>query len=227
MSKEIFLVVEGATEQLFCERVLAPYMALSGVYVHASQIRKKGTNGGDVRFSRAKVSILGYLKQRADTLVGTFVDYYGLKEWPELDAVRQAVNLPPSDVASRLQNAAIREIERLVPETEVRSRFFPFVSVHEFETLLFSNPQVLAVHLGVAVGKVEAILDACGSPEQINNSPQTAPSKRILALASNVYGKTTDGVSIAARIGIDCMRQQCPIFDGWLNLLESSASNPV
>jgi len=82
MNSEVYLVVEGATEQLFVERILAPYCAMHGAYLHPTQVPKKGEKGGDVRFSRVKTCVGNFLKQRSDTRVGTFFDYYGLHYHP-------------------------------------------------------------------------------------------------------------------------------------------------
>jgi hypothetical protein len=60
---------------------------------------------------------------------------------------------------------------------------------------------------------------ATTSPEDINDSPETAPSKRILAAMSG-YQKTFHGPLIACDIGIDPMRAACPHFDQWLRALE-------
>ena len=77
MSKELYLVVEGQTEQFFAERVLAPYFAVRNIFVRAMMIPKKGSKGGDVKFERVKSCVSNLLKQRRDTIVATFVDYYG------------------------------------------------------------------------------------------------------------------------------------------------------
>ena len=69
---------------------------------------------------------------------------------------------------------------------------------------------------------MDKVLAECGSPEQINNSPETAPSKR-LEKWNGQYGKTTDGIAIAAAIGIVRMREKCPLFDAWLCALERKA----
>lgn len=45
MSKvEIYIVVEGQTEQTFVREILAPYMGQSGIYLHPSLIGKPGHN---------------------------------------------------------------------------------------------------------------------------------------------------------------------------------------
>ena len=99
-------------------------------------------------------------------------------------------------------------------------RFIPYVSMHEFEALLFSDPRILAEQLRVAQADVEVILTKCGEPEAINDSSMTAPSKR-LANLSERFKKTSTGIAIAKAIGLPTMRRECPLFDAWLTRIEN------
>ncbi|PCI01522.1 MAG: hypothetical protein COB76_01195 [Alphaproteobacteria bacterium] len=60
-------------------------------------------------------------------------------------------------------------------------------------------------------------------PEKINNSPDTAPSKRLLGKTN--YKKTVHGPNIAEEIGLDKIRDICPNFDQWLVEIESLIPN--
>lgn len=71
----------------------------------------------------------------------------------------------------------------------------------------------------VALQHVKA---AFRSPEEINISPLTAPSKRILALFP-AYDKPIHGSLAAMEIGLDTIRKECGRFDGWLKKLEALA----
>lgn len=77
---EVVVLVEGQTEQKFVNEVLSPYMAAKNIFLTPIVISKKGQKGGDVKFQRVKTDICNHLKQRNDTIISTFVDYYGLKE---------------------------------------------------------------------------------------------------------------------------------------------------
>ncbi len=219
MSSEVYLVVEGATEQLFVERVLAPYCAIHGIYLHPTQVPKKGEKGGDVRFARVKTCVGNFLKQRSDTRVGTFLDYYGLKEWPSLDDVRSAQGLSTADIAMKLNDAARQELCREFPDLDVANRFVPFIAVHEFEALLFSDASLLASSLGIDVSNINETLRKYGSPEAINTRPDKIPSKQIEKWLGGRYIKTVQGIAVADKIGIDKMRSACPNFNDWLNRL--------
>ncbi|MCI5222848.1 MAG: DUF4276 family protein, partial [Candidatus Electrothrix sp. AR4] len=68
---------------------------------------------------------------------------------------------------------------------------------------------------------INNLLSMVGSqnPELINDSPATAPSKRILDEISE-YDKATAGVAVAEQIGLPMLRQKCRHFADWLVLLE-------
>lgn len=219
MNSEVYLVVEGATEQLFVERILAPYCAMHGVYLHPTQVPKKGEKGGDVRFARVKTCVGNFLKQRSDTRVGTFFDYYGLKDWPSLDEVRAVRGLSTAEIAQRLNDSATAELAHEFPELNVAGRFVPFMAVHEFEALLFSDTSLLASSLGIDMTLIDETLRVYGSPEAINTRPDKIPSKQIEKWLDGRYIKTVQGIAVADKIGIDKMRFACPNFNDWLNRL--------
>ncbi len=58
----------------------------------------------------------------------------------------------------------------------VAHRFIPYVSMHEFEALLFSNSVILSNELKVQQTVIGDILRTYSDPEAINH--ETAPSKR-------------------------------------------------
>ncbi len=218
---DLYIVAEGATEQMFLDRVLAPYWASRGIFVKATQISKKGQKGGDVKFSRAQRDVVNFLKQRSNTLVATFVDYYGVKEWPGLESARGLNNPSPMQLADTLNSASLAEIVKIGHGLGAAERYIPFVAVHEFESLLFSDVDILASAIDVDRDEIQSVVDAAGSPEGINNSPSTAPSKRLEAWTDGCYGKVADGVTIAGNIGIDKMRSACPNFERWMKSVES------
>lgn len=144
MSKfiEVIAIVEGKTEQVFIESVLQPYLAAKMIFISATQITKPGQKGGDVRFVRAQQDIGNHLKQRGDTFVTTFIDYYGTKEWPGLGTL--APGLTPTQISTHLHDATLQAVNELFGETRSDERFIPYVAMHEFESLLFSDSEILA-----------------------------------------------------------------------------------
>ena len=206
-TKRVHLIVEGQTELLFCRDVLAPYMGERGIILTTSLISKPGSNGGDVKFSRARRDILNHLREKSAPIVSTMVDYYGIKEWPDLEKARKCS--VPQQIADILNEAVRREI---CEDDAARGC--------RFEALLFSRPDVLAIHLGVKQSEVDDLVSDSGGSEYINSGRDTAPSKRILKWCPS-YKKTIDGIAIAKKIGIPTMRNACPLFNEWLNALEA------
>lgn len=215
---EVYVIVEGKTEELFVQRILAPALAMKGVYLYPTQVSKPGQKGGDVRFNRVEKDIRNHLRQRQDTLVATFLDYYGLKDWPGMDRAALA-GRPPEEIARRLSSETISALKRKHPDLDFR-RFIPFIIIHEFEALLFSDADVLARYLGVSRDTVFEVIRRCGGPECINNNPSTAPSKRLEGWMER-YKKTVTGIVIAEEIGLDKIREKCPVFNSWVSELES------
>jgi len=74
--------------------------------------------------------------------------------------------------------------------------------------------------LNVEKDVVGTIINQFGDPEKINNSWETAPSKRLEKLYSR-NKKITTGIKAAKDIGISKMRKECKVFDSWLKQLES------
>lgn len=222
MSKtaNVIVVGEGASEQNFVEQVLAPYLAVKGVFLRATQISKKGEKGGDVKFVRAKRDVINFLKQREDLVVCTFVDYYGVREWPGLDDVRKLHEPTPDVIAKVMNDAAVAEVRNELPNGQAERRYIPFTAVHEFEALLFSDAEILSRELGIDIAIIRDALVESGSPERINTQPETSPSNRLLSWTNGHYSKASRGIVIAGKIGIEKMRSQCPNFDMWLKLLE-------
>ncbi|MCD6460624.1 DUF4276 family protein [bacterium] len=57
-------------------------------------------------------------------------------------------------------------------------------------------------------------------PEEINDNPVKAPSKRLESFNSG-YIKPVMGKIISERIGIQTIRNKCPHFNDWLIKLEN------
>ena len=214
------VVVEGQTEQKFIKDVLAPYLYNKGIFMTPIVASKKGQKGGDIKFQRVKRDIVNILKQSDVDVVSTFMDYYGVKEWPGKDSILS--NSTPGQIAATMNSAAKNEISHDYDYLNPSQRFIPFIAVHEFETLLFSDTKVLAEGLGVDQATVDATVNKFPSLEHINNSRETAPSKRLEAWFPQ-YGKTTTGIAIAKKIPIDTMRSKCPLFNQWLTAIETIA----
>ena len=156
------------------------------------------------------------------------VDYYGLprigpKAWPGRDEASHVGFLAKPDV---VEEALLEDVIGTTGAGFDSSRFIPFVTMHEFEALLFSDCERFALGIGKPelTGALQAIRDAFSNPEEIDDSPDTAPSKRVVAHIPG-YQKPLMGTLAALAIGLDAMRAECPHFDAWLKRLETRSTS--
>jgi hypothetical protein len=149
------------------------------------------------------------------------VDYYGLPQtWPGRERSRSLRSI--EDKAKCVQDAARDEVFAEMGASFNAARFVPFVVMHEFEGLLFSDCGSFSrgISRPDLEGGFQQIRDRFNTPEEINDSPVTAPSKRVGDLVPG-YEKPLLGVLAVLEIGLSRIRAECPHFDGWLRELES------
>ncbi len=223
----LLIHVEGQTEETFVNSVLAPhlyrcgYESVSARLIGNARLRYK--RGGIKAWSSVRQDILRHLKQDPGSLSTTMVDYYGMpqsgtKAWPGRQV---AANLAVDQKALSVGNAIKADIYSELGDDFDRSRFIPYVMMYEFEGLLFSDPLRFAESIGRAElsAPFEEIRDQFNTPEEINDSPLTAPSKRIGTLIAG-YEKPLMGNLAAIAIGLEVIRRECPIFRSWIERLE-------
>jgi len=106
------------------------------------------------------------------------------------------------------------------------TRFIPYVQLHEFETFLMVDPDRLLelfVDRRTGINRLKRNIGIT-QPELINDSPQTAPSKRIIEFVPEYEGlKSSAGPLIAEDIGLARLREACPHFNEWVAKLENLA----
>jgi len=216
----VYVVVEGQTEQTFIRELLAPLLSYKGIYLHPALIGKPGHKGGDIRFERAITDIGNLLKQRFNIYVSTMFDYFRIeRDWPGRKSIKN--NDSAFEKARKMEHETLSVILKEYPDQNVEKRFIPYISMHEFEALLFSDTNILAQIINTDPINIENILKECGEPEEINDNELTAPSKRLQSLCYRKYRKVAMGKIIANSIGINTIRKRCPHFNEWLSKLES------
>lgn len=221
---EVIVLVEGPTEQTFVREVLAPVMQAKNVYMRPALISGVG---GDIRFARAEKEIGIHLKQRNSTYITTMFDYYGIdSDWPGKSEVIQAISTGTKITAPKkgiaMENATLETIQDYYSEFSPDRRFIPYIQMHEFEALLFSDTGILADKINVRERLVTEITQDFDTPEDINDSPDTAPSKRLHSLRKD-YRKVAMGTAITKAIGIQAIREKCIHFNDWLTRIEQLA----
>ena len=224
----LHILVEGQTEETFVNNVLRPALAERMVFTYAHRIttgRKHGRNfrGGLLSWQHVARDLELWMKEDhgQDSWFTTMFDYYALpNNFPDYAA------LPPGDAAERiaqLQTAMADDIGQRLFGFRTAGQFIPYIQQHEFEALLFSDPSAFgAAYPGDSSGirRIESIRKQFETPEDINDGPTTAPSKRIGAIWQD-YKTPVAGLLIAQQIGLPTMRRECPAFDRWVSTLEA------
>jgi hypothetical protein len=216
--------VEGQTEETFVNEVLSAHLRGHGYSAVSARLvgnpRIRGRRGGIRSWQAVRKDILRHLKEDAGAIATTMVDYYALPhDWPgREEAPRQNTTCGKAEHVEAALLAAI--VEDMGPRFDSR-RFVPLVMMHEFEALLFSDPDRFAKGIGRddLAAEMRTIRQGFESPEDIDDSPETAPSRRIARLFPG-YEKPLFGVVAAMEIGLPAIRQECPHFSGWLKRLE-------
>lgn len=220
--------VEGQTEETFVNEMLAPYLYRYGYSRVSARLmgnaRQRNRRGGIKPWPAARKDIMNHLREDPDSRSTTMADYYGLPRsgpegWPGRD---EAATLAFPDKANAIQDALMQDVREHMGGGFNPRRFVPYVMMHEFEALLFSDCDAFSRGIGHPglTSKFQEIRDDFPSPEEINDSPHTAPSGRVKALLPG-YEKTLMGILAALEIGLDAIRSQCPNFRRWLRRLES------
>lgn len=149
----------------------------------------------------------------------TMFDYYALPD--DFPGVEESIDI--QNVRDR-----ISFLEDKFAEDMGSGTFIPYIQLHEFEALLFVDIIRLQIDYPLSSERIRVLkeeTDIYGDPEMINNSPDTAPSKRIIAaLAQDYhYNKVQSGASVTSSIGIDALLKNCRHFNEWIEHIRRSA----
>ena len=202
------------------DAILSPHLATFNLGVSAPRIGSSGKKGGDVTLTRLRENVRNCLLPDRDSYCTTFVDFYGIDDdFPGKKKAGKRSSL--SDKQGVVCDAFVDKLAQTLDEGPMR-RFIPYVQMHEFEGLLFSDPTQLASALRRQdlTQNLWAIRDEFPTPEHINDNSVTAPSKRIQKLFPR-YRKVQEGERAVRAMTLDSIRQECPIFNDWLVKLES------
>lgn len=209
----VHVFCEGQTEETFLREVLRPHFDRYGIWLNAIILRTGPQGkGGVTSFGKLHWQASKKCREDRGAQVTTLIDFYGLPtDFPGLGATGDSF-------------ARADAVEAAMRDSVNEANFMPNLLVHEFESLLFSRPEVFGAWFDDEdlVPALTQVREGFQSPEHINDGLQTAPSKRILGVCEN-YDKVIHGSLISLDIGLDSIRQQCPRFDGWIRKLEHLA----
>lgn len=223
----LLIHLEGETEEMFVNEVLSPHLHAVGWESVSARIvgnaRLRERRGGIKGWNVVRDDITRHLKEDAACYATTMVDFYALpqsgsKAWPGRAAAAQ---LPTALKALHIEAQLCADVQQAMGDGFAPKRFVPFIVMHEFEALLFSDCSAFSKGVGRPdlSDAMQAIRDGFSTPEEINDSPQTAPSKRVESLIPS-YQKPFLGALAALEIGLSRIRAECPHFGAWLSRLE-------
>ncbi len=223
----LHITAEGQTEEKFVRRILQPQLAPMNIFVDARSVltsrdKKAGKSyrGGLLSYEKAKKDIMDWIKQdnNPECRFSTMFDLYALPD-----------DFPGAQEAKNIQDpyAKVDFLEKRLAEDIDHQGFIPYIQQFEFEALLFADLDKFALEYleyDKAIEQLKHTLQSFkDNPELINDGPNTAPSKRILAEIPE-YSKVGSGVIITGMIGLDRIRSKCRHFNDWICRLEGLAS---
>lgn len=213
------VVVEGQTEETFVKEVLGPHLNGFSVAVSVRMVGHRGRQsrkykGGLRQFAPLADDLRRWMREdwSPDVRFSTMVDLYAYPG--DAPGFEGACGLAPRD--------RIVALETALADTVGNRRFIPYIQLHEFETLLFSDLERWAVQFpgrDDAIQKLKEDVAQFQDVELINDGSETAPSRRILKFLPE-YQKVVSGSVLAIEIGITSIRNACPHFDSWVSKLE-------
>lgn len=216
--KYIFVLTEGETELRFVDALLSPYFIPMQCYLNPIAIHTGYADtgapykGGVPPYPRFKQQVMKLLNNPTVNLVTTMIDLYKIP--PSFPGVVDLVN--DTNPYSRVRN-----IEKALEDDVGDARFVAYLSLHDYEALLFADIDITLESLKEAHGNIDSkplLSKRRIPPEEINAQ---SPPSHLVRQACPKYRKPVDGVLIAQKITLPVMRQKCPHFHEWLTKLEA------
>ena len=227
MCLRLNFIVEGQTEERFVNTVLRDHFADRSIVAVAHCVTTRRHRradhlkhrGGLTTYKHARDDIRRWVREdgSGSARFTTMFDLYGLPT----DFPRYADAAEVSDPYARIEI-----LETALGEAIGDRRFIPYIQLHEFEALLFSDLQKLDTQFPDRTSEIQRLLETAtelGSPEFVDDGPTTAPSKRITAaIPEYARRKASAGPIVAAKIGLPMLQSQCRHFRQWLDRLAAA-----
>ncbi|TFF37472.1 DUF4276 family protein [Mucilaginibacter psychrotolerans] len=208
--KRLVFLVEGDTEVIFINQHVIPYLYKDGFKnaMHAQKIitnRQLNKKGGNISYEYLKNDI-GRILAQGNVIITTFLDFFRL----------------PNNFPGYSNNANdISIIENMILE-EFGDLIIPYIQKHEMEALMYSGMDgfKIVVDDEKKLSRLQEIINKYENPEEINTSPQGAPSKRLIEIFK--YDKVLEAEMILEALGIEVIIQKCPGLSAWLQKLKAA-----
>lgn len=199
----IGVVCEGQTETDFMKQLNKKYFNKINISLKPVGINDEQKNiGGNISIAR----VVDFLHKHSNMhpMLTTFIDFYRLKN---------KGNKKVSELEEEIKNEFHKD-------NKYRNKILiPYIQIHETEALWFSDINAI-IQVKNANKKqqedLSKIIEKYKNPEDINDSYETAPSKRLENIFGN-YSKVIDGKEISNKISINIFIEKCPRFSKWVN----------
>ncbi len=221
---QIYVIVEGKSEERFVKEILTDYLVNKNIGIVAEKVitgknsNGKACKGGGNSYRIYKNYIIERIKQYSNQnnfYFSTMIDYYAIPgDFPKLKEAAKIKNIYDK----------INFLEERFEEDIGFKNFIPYLQLHEFETLCFSDINAIQETF-FDMDMLENIrkdIKNYENIELINDSKETAPSKRLDRYTNGLYcqAKVSTGLNILKQIDIEVLRQKCQHFDDWLKKME-------
>lgn len=216
----LYVLVEGQTEERIASALLAEHLRSHGVesaFIAVETARaahgKKHAGGGSWSTWKRNFERLKAQHPGNDVRFSSWFDLFRLpKDFPGLDRHGN-----DKDTVRRAE-----KLEASMADAIGDWRFVPYLQRHEVEALVLASLDSLSSLLDPSErDAVDALREALGSlrPEDVNDGPETAPSRRLEAHIKE-YRKVLHGPLAIEGHGLAGVRAACPRFDAWVGRLE-------
>ncbi len=221
--KKIFIVTEGQSETNFVNKIMVPFFADRCTLIPNTVITKTDSRhgkihkGGVVNYAQIRNTLcktLATASKNKNSYVTTMFDLYGLP-----------ADVPGATDAQKVTDpyGKVEFIEREIQRAEGYDGtfFFPYIELHEFEAMIFSDITKLEeVYFDYDLTALKECAKLQSNPELINDGVETSPSKRIVNCI-NCFDKANVGVDVMGKIGIENIANKCRHFGEWIKQLEA------
>ncbi len=210
MSK-VLILVEGYAEEKFVNAVLKPHFEPKGIFVIPRNLKGVG------KYTIIRDEVNRLLKDSSARLVTTMIDLYRIpSDFPQKYTLAKTHKGMQKVII--LEDGFKQDIDR--------ENFLPYLQLHEFEALLFSDVSMFSKlkDVGSKIKFFEKVVQEIENPEDINDVPNTSPAERIKRILPH-YIKDISGIIVAQHIGLEKMREKCPHFHEWIKKIELLCEN--
>ncbi len=165
MSK-VLILVEGYAEEKFVNAVLKPHFEPKGIFVIPRNLKGVG------KYTIIRDEVNRLLKDSSARLVTTMIDLYRIpSDFPQKYTLAKTHKGMQKVII--LEDGFKQDIDR--------ENFLPYLQLHEFEALLFSDVSMFSKlkDVGSKIKFFEKVVQEIENPEDINDVPNTSPAERI------------------------------------------------